>query len=151
MRQVKNLLVCLLFFVASFAAQQKPQLPKAIECLAQGIYFEAGNQSAKGKEAVAWVIFNRSKEWNLSVCDVVHQKLGGKCQFVWYCDGKSNTLPNNKNAIESQRLAKDMLENPEKYTDFTNGAKFFHATYVKPGWKNHRKFTIKVGGHLFYR
>lgn len=137
--------------VMPLSPQQKIEQKQTIDCLAKGIYFESGNQSLRGKEAVAWVILNRSRDWNLSICSVVHQKLGGCCQFLWYCDSVSDTPPNNKNWMESKELAKNMIEYPEKYKDFTNGSKFFHAKYVHPSWKNKRKFTIRVKDHLFYR
>jgi len=102
-------------------------------------------------QAVAWVILNRGAAWNMTVCDVVHHKLGNRCQFVWHCDSKSDVLPKLKNAEKAHRLATDMILNPNKYTDPTYGALFFHATYVHPKWKSKRKLTRKIGKHLFYR
>ena len=35
--------------------------------------------------------------------------------------------------------------------DPANGATYFHATYVKPGWANRFEKTIEHGSHIFYR
>lgn len=149
-------LIRLLITAMILVMPMKPEQPKTItdketiNCLAEGIYFEAGNQSNLGKQAVAWVIFNRSKDWNLSICETVHHKVGKSCQFVWYCQSARKT-PNNKNWNESYKLAEDMLLFSSNYTDITKGAKYFHASYVAPVWKNKKKLTIIIGNHLFYR
>jgi N-acetylmuramoyl-L-alanine amidase len=150
-RLIRLIVLLTAILVMPLSPQIVPSNEQTIDCLAKGIYFEAGNQSPKGKEAVAWVIFNRSKDFNKSICEVTHQKIGRYCQFIWYCDSISNVPPNNKNWVESRKLARNMIEYPQNYSDFTNGAKFFHATYVRPVWRNHRTFTIKIGSHLFYR
>ena len=75
-------------------------------CLAQNIYFEAGNQPFSGKLAVANVTLNRVSDTQFpdTVCDVVYQtkkykpswRTGeliperGQCQFSWFCDGRSD-------------------------------------------------------------
>jgi spore germination cell wall hydrolase CwlJ-like protein len=135
-----------------------PVIPKKYEyseennlCLAKGIYFEAGNQSKKGKQAVAFVIFNRSLKFNKSLCEVISHKLGNKCQFDWYCQVKGNTIPSNKNWNESYEIAKDMIKNYNNYHDFTDGSLYFHATYAKAKWMRKQKFTIKIDDHLFYK
>ena len=46
-----------------------------VACLAEAIYFEAGNQSDAGRLAVGHVVLNRQemKEYPDTICDVVHQ------------------------------------------------------------------------------
>ena len=46
-----------------------------IYCMAQNIYFEAGNQPLAGKVAVAQVVINRTEHVNYpaDICDVVYQ------------------------------------------------------------------------------
>jgi hypothetical protein len=75
-----------------------------IYCMAQNIYFEAGNQPLAGKIAVSQVVLNRVEHYAYpdTVCGVVYQaKLRtnwkgemvpkiNACQFSWYCDGKSD-------------------------------------------------------------
>ena len=49
---------------------------KQVKCLADNVYYEAGNQSIAGKKAVAYVTLNRlqSRNWPNSVCEIVYQK-----------------------------------------------------------------------------
>ena len=35
--------------------------------------------------------------------------------------------------------------------DFTDGALFYHATYVKPGWAKMKTRTAKIEDHIFYK
>ena len=72
-------------------------------CLAQNIYFEAGNQPLAGKLAVAHVVRNRVEDSQFpdTYCGVIYQTkkwrtswtgnqvpVLGMCQFSWFCDGK---------------------------------------------------------------
>lgn len=152
MQKLIRLLITAMILVMPIKPQQQTITNKeTITCLAEGIYFEAGNQSNLGKQAVAWVIFNRSKDWNLSICETVHQKVGRSCQFVWYCRSARKT-PNNKNWKDSYKLAEDMLSNENNhYVDVTKGAKYFHASYVSPNWRKSKIFTVRIQNHLFYR
>ena len=53
-----------------------------IKCLADNAYFEAGNQSTKGKIAVTHVVMNRigDHRFPTTPCGVIHQKH----QFSWF-------------------------------------------------------------------
>jgi spore germination cell wall hydrolase CwlJ-like protein len=119
-----------------------------IYCLAQVIYFEARGEPIKGQIAVAQVTINR-KNSNLfpnTICKVVSQTK--PCQYSWYCDGKSDTLPNNKTAAQSKALAYTILTT--HLVDVTHGALFFHASSINPRWRNLEK-TVEIGAHIFYR
>ena len=75
-------------------------------CLATNIYHEARGESYAGKVAVANVTMNRvtSPKFPNTICDVVYQAQTkenwkgntvpkrNKCQFSWYCDGKSDNI-----------------------------------------------------------
>ncbi len=75
-------------------------------CLATNIYHEARGESYAGKVAVANVTMNRvtSPKFPNTICDVVYQAQTkenwkgntvpkrNKCQFSWYCDGKSDDI-----------------------------------------------------------
>ena len=90
-------LVSLLFIGFNYASGEDE-----LYCLAQNIYFEAGNQPLAGKIAVANVTFNRVEDPQFpdTICGVVYQAktrvnwkgdvvpIKHKCQFSWYCDGK---------------------------------------------------------------
>jgi len=87
------------------------ELEMDTHCLAQNIYFEAGNQPLAGQIAVANVVLNRVEHDKFpdSICGVVYQtkewrtswtgktipKLG-MCQFSWFCDGKSDKPKDSK-------------------------------------------------------
>ncbi len=124
-----------------------------LNCLAMNIYWEARSESLDGQLAVAAVTMNRvqSKRFPDNVCDVVHQ--GGedrlhRCQFSWWCDGKSDR-PREMTAWESARgLAHVSLSN--EAPDPTNGATHYHASYVQPGWSRQLQLAAVIGEHNFY-
>jgi len=118
----------ILFFV--MIAQEVNADKSEIECLAQNIYHEARSESTAGRMAVALVTLNRvnDKRFPDSICGVVKQTKyypSGNidlhsCQFSWYCDGKPDT-------IRDEKCYKDILLIAEvMYTyeteDFTEGS-----------------------------
>lgn len=122
---------------------------KQIDCLAQNIYYEAGYEPVKGQEAVAMVTMNRLVSGNFSdsVCKVVKQKTGSLCQFSWWCASKK---PVNKDVyLKVRDVAVKVYMNYDNMHDVTKGATFYHADYVKPGWK--LNVTTKIGHHIFYK
>jgi spore germination cell wall hydrolase CwlJ-like protein len=132
---------------------------KQIECLAENIYFEAAHEPEQGKVAVAFVTLNRvkSKHFENDICGVVKQKAGGVCQFSWYCEDRpkaisqNRLLTNSNNSLynDIRNLAIYVYANYEMINDPTKGALFYHADYVRPGWRNMEK-TAVIGRHIFY-
>lgn len=123
---------------------------RQIQCLAENAYFEAGNQSTKGKIAVTNVVMNRVKDSRFpdSPCAVVNQKRGGVCQFSWVCEGKKK-IHDWAVYSRARKVAEDVyLKN---IGDVTRGAKFYHADYVSPSWGRVFKRTTVIGDHIFYR
>ena len=123
-------------------------------CLAKNIYFESRNQPKLGQIAVGQVTMNRvnSPKFPNSVCEVVKQ--GGekrhRCQFSWYCDGKKDEPEGDVAWDESVYLA--LLIYSEEFTiDVTEGALWYHATYVSPSWAEHYEKTVRINEHIFYR
>tara|TARA_B100001559_G_scaffold319103_2_gene327665 strand:- start:156 stop:659 length:504 start_codon:yes stop_codon:yes gene_type:complete len=140
------------------------ELNMDVHCLAQNIYFEAGNQSLAGKIAVANVTMNRVEhdKFPNDICAVVYQTKSwrtswtgkqvpqlGMCQFSWFCDGKSDKPKDSKTWAESLVIANDVIEN--KYFDITEGAMWYHADYIFPYWAQHLNQTIHLDAHIFYR
>ena len=119
-----------------------------IQCLAENAYFEAGNQSTKGKAAVTNVVMNRveDKRFPKTPCAVVYQRTHRTCQFSWVCEGNKR-IRNAEMFAESKRVAEQVYIG--NISDNTRGAKFYHANYVNPGWNMTRVATI--GAHIFYR
>ena len=141
-------------------------LETAFICLALNTYHEAKNQSMIGQIAVAEVVMNRvqDKRFPNSVCEVVKQgptrpswedpkkeyPIKHRCQFSWYCDGKSDVPKNEKAWKKAQDYAYLVLYN-RIAIDVTEGATHYHATYVKPSWARTKKRTTRIEKHIFYR
>jgi spore germination cell wall hydrolase CwlJ-like protein len=127
-----------------------PSLPKQsigieqINCLASAIYHESGNQRLQGQQAVAFVIFNRSKKYNLDVCHVVNQTIAGKRQFRWI----ETKILYKETYNKVVNLATSMYLNPSYYKDNTGNALFFHSRFVNPEWKYKR--TVRIQDHIFF-
>jgi len=147
-----------------------------LKCLALNVYHEARNESLSGKMAVMLVTMNRVTDERFpgTICQVVHQgkhyyhktlkkKIPRKdrCQFSWYCDGKSDkipNMPNNQTWQNAEFVAKAMLlqynmTDDGDYFGITCGATHYHANYVVPNWIEDRGMDrIKqVGSHIFYK
>jgi len=139
-----------------YTAEDRPQE----WCLAQNIYYEARSSSYADMIAVADVVLNRVQDerYPNTVCEVVQQgeknangtMKRNRCQFSWYCDGKSDKPTNMDAWVLAQQLAYRMYF----YHDFrglTEGATHYHANYVSPSWARTLTLTGTIGVHKFYR
>ena len=135
--------------------ERKRPMFDALTCLAYAIYFEARGEPPVGRIAVAQTVLQRVYDHRFpnNVCDVVYEgieKGRHKCQFSWYCDGKSDT-PKNKTAWEkSRKYARDIYIYG-RYIGITEGATHYHANYVKPYWAPTLDRITRIGSHIFYR
>lgn len=125
-----------------------------LRCLALNIYWEARSEPALGRFAVAAVTLNRvsHRRFPNTVCEVVRQgeTLGRhRCQFSWMCDDKSDKPENQAAWREAEHIAYSMLF--LDLPDPTNGALWYHADYVSPGWAKAMARVTQIGRHLFYR
>ncbi|MGH6961164.1 MAG: cell wall hydrolase [Dongiaceae bacterium] len=123
-------------------------------CLAQAIYFEAREESRRGQEAVGAVVLNRVRDPRFpdTICGVVQE--GGeasrhRCQFSWWCDGRSDMPTHSEAWAEAQQVADAVLAGQVR--DPTKGALFFHALSVAPLWRKKLQRTAQIDQHLFYR
>ena len=118
-----------------------------INCMAENIYFEAGNQGTRGMVAVSNVVMNRvaDKRFPKSQCGVINQRWKGQCQFSWVC--RNPSIKDRTLYAKSRDVAEQVYLGNEG--DITNGALFYHATYVNPGWR--KKAVATIGDHIFYR
>jgi len=142
------------------------------KCLADNMYFEARNQSWRGIIAVGMVTLNRVSDNRFPdiLCDVVKQgptskwwfKEKGKvvpirhrCQFSWYCDGKSDKIPQFDidlyNAIFTKATRMIGAYNWGQLDDMTKGSTHYHADYVYPEWREQKTKMLQIGNHIFYR
>ena len=124
-----------------------------IKCLALNIYFEARSEPEAGKHAVGHVVMNRvsSKRFPSTVCDVVRQ--GGelkryRCQFSWWCDGRSDKPLNKREWNRSSEIALAVYWG--RTEDPTAGALWYHADYVSPSWRTAFERGPQIGRHIFY-
>lgn len=130
----------------------EPVAPE-VQCLALNIYFEARSEPELGQRAVAHVVMNRVAHpgYPDTVCEVVQQ--GGeerlhRCQFSWWCDGQSDRPIDRKAWEQALRLAHEVYFGISE--DSTDGALWYHATYVKPYWSEILLRGDKIGRHIFY-
>lgn len=129
-------------------------LTDELQCLAMNIYHEARGESIEGRMAVAYVTLNRmaSDRFPDSICAVVKQ--GGetrrhRCQFSWWCDGRSDRPLDQQAWHDSVFSAIDAVMFSQH--DTTGKALFYHADYVKPSWARKMTRTSRIGRHIFYR
>jgi len=126
---------------------------KNLRCLALNIYHEARGEPLQGKIAVAHVVLNRvaARRFPGEVCEVIKQ--GGerrryRCQFSWWCDGRSDRPRDLAAWRESLLVA--LLIRRGATDDPTEGALWYHADNVKPYWAKIFKKHLKIGNHIFY-
>ena len=136
-------------------------------CLAQNVYFEARNQPAAGQMAVMSVTINRVNDERFpnTVCGVVYEgptrpswkgtgemiPVRNRCQFSWYCDGKSDEIKNKDTFEEILLLSELVISGTMSIMDITEGATHYHADYVRPAWAETKTKTIEIEDHIFYR
>ena len=138
-------------------------LETAFMCMALNMYHEAKNQPFIGQVAVAQVIVNRvyDERFPDTVCDVVKQgeyytwnkliPIKHRCQFSWYCDGKSDN-PKELTSVDKAQWVAWLVLNGHVF-DFTRGATHYHADYVNPKWNRHDEVEriVQIDNHIFYR
>lgn len=135
---------------------------KEIDCLAKNMYFEAAVESTAGKLAVALVTYNRtlSNRFPNTICGVVYQTqkdfynnpILNRCQFSWYCDGKSDIPYNGPIWNETKKLAKWFYINRSRVPDITDGSTHYHTNYIKkPYWSKVYAKTVSIDNHIFYK
>ena len=125
---------------------------RALLCLTQAVYYEAGFEPLEGRRAVAQVVLNRLRHpaFPKSVCGVVYQGSGtGVCQFTFVCDGALYRAPARDAWLRAEEIAKAALDG---YVEKTVGeATHYHADYVAPRWAPMLSKVAQIGQHIFYR
>ena len=144
-------------------------------CLAKNIYFEAKSEPIAGQYAVADVVLNRVKDSRFpnTICEVVYEgplreswqtkkqtdlddaeriyhPIRDRCQFSWWCDGKSDNIQDGDAWRKAQEIAYRLV-NDYKHRGLTEGATHYHATYVNPKWAPTLDLVGRIGTHIFYR
>lgn len=121
---------------------------KEFDCLARNIYYEAGVENRVGKLAVAQVTLNRVKTgyWGKNICSVVY----ASSQFSWTKIKKRAWIQNKGRAWQESVDVANQVLNYGVRVKTLNTSLFYHADYVKPEWRDHRKVVTKIGRHIFY-
>ncbi len=147
------ILLCMALLVTCKSVEASDENEEA-HCLAKNIYFEAGNQPLAGRIAVGQVTLNRRNHGMFpnTVCNVVYQ--GGetryRCQFSWYCDGKSDVPTDSETWMASIVLAYRLLNFDDM--DITEGSLWYHANYIDmPYWSEELTPTVIINNHIFYK
>ena len=140
------------------------QFPE-VNCMALNIYYETRSSNLADMYAVADVVLNRvgDTRYPNSICNVVKEgqqysdgrMKRNKCQFSWYCDGKSDVPRDRESWKKAQSVAWDMVQ-WNSYRGITEGSTHYHTTYVNPRWNKSRKgWSItrvgRIGAHVYYR
>ncbi|MEJ7932677.1 cell wall hydrolase [Sphingobium sp. AN558] len=117
-----------------------------MQCLASGIYFESKGESLEGQLAVARVIINRSKSGRFadSLCGVIHQR----GQFSFVRGGGMPAVPQASRGWR-QAVAIAQIATEGRWNSKAEGALFFHARRVSPGWG--KRQLAAIDNHIFYR
>ncbi len=132
---------------ALVSAQPQPaELSRELTCLAGAVYFEAKSESLVGQLAVGRVVVARSKSGRFpeSYCGVVYQP----SQFSFVRGGGMPAIPKaSRDWKEAVAIAQ--IAHAGTWQSPTEGALFFHAAYVSPGWRLKR--LARIDNHVFYR
>ncbi len=155
----------LMYIIAPHAVADDDWIdPYEQECLALNIYHEARGESWEGMLAVAHVTVNRmlSPRFPDTLCGVVFQgehyinwkgnvmPVKHRCQFSWYCDGRSDEVF-DKNAWKMSIMAAQavLLREVEDNTD--GATHYFNPAKADPWWQDAYIQTTMVDSHLFLR
>ncbi|WP_233243487.1 MULTISPECIES: cell wall hydrolase [unclassified Caulobacter] len=126
---------------------------KALRCLTEAVYYEAGFEPLAGQEAVAQTILNRLRHagYPKSICGVVYEGAARStgCQFSFTCDGSLAREPNPSLWTRAESVARRAL-NGFVMKD-VGVATHYHANYVAPYWAPTLVKLTQIGQHIFYR
>lgn len=122
------------------------ELSEEMRCLAGAVYFEAKSESLAGQLAVARVIINRMRSGRFAdtLCGVVYQP--NQFSFV-----RGGSMPPIRTESTDWREAVAIAQIAQKdaWNSEAEGALFFHARRVSPGWGKPR--LAAIDNHIFYR
>lgn len=137
-----------------------------VHCMALNIYHESRSENLAGKFAVADVVINRvyDRRYPNSVCGVIYDAelkpswkdpdklvpIKNRCQFSWYCDGKSDE-PTEEDAWNESILIAHQVISKGRFEGITEGATHYHTKYVEPYWATSMDLIGRIGSHIFYR
>lgn len=121
-------------------------LTSDLECLAGAVYFEAKSETLEGQLAVGRVVVNRARSGRFpgSYCGVVYQP----SQFS-FVRGRAMPAISRSSRDWKEAVAIARIAHEGTWNSPVEGALFFHAARVSPGWRLTR--IARVDNHIFYR
>ena len=161
MLRVISILTAVFCATVASSAEAKCSHDQQVRALALNIYHEARNQGHDGMLMVAEVTINRVKNSNFpnTICGVVYQgrkdqsgnMLPNRCQFSWYCDGKSDRAINQTVWNDAVDIAEGILSGD---VDLLNiGATHYlnpNTVSRMPKWTKKYELVGTWGDHRFY-
>lgn len=135
-----------------FSAGGMTDHQRALHCLTQAVYYEAGFEPVEGRRAVAQVVLNRVRHpaFPNSVCGVVYDGSSRPgCQFSFTCDGSLSRPPAPAAWAAAERIAREALAGA--VVPAVGLATHYHANYVAPYWAPRLTKLAEIGAHIFYR
>ncbi len=119
-----------------------------LRCLAGAVYFEARGEELAGQLAVAQVIVNRTEDGRFprSYCGVVAQR--GQFSFM-----RGSRMPAVREGSRAwdRAVAVAQIAHKGLWESEAEGAVFFHARHVNPGWSRTKTRLAQIDRHVFYR
>jgi N-acetylmuramoyl-L-alanine amidase len=138
-----------------------------LECMATNVYHESRGESVKGQLAVAHVTLNRVEDENYpdNVCDVVYQAkystwwletkgrlvpVRWKCQFTWYCDGKSDFINKSSSAWEQALYISTNVLTGNTDDPTAGATHYFNHHIANPHWSKFMTEVARIDNHAFF-
>jgi spore germination cell wall hydrolase CwlJ-like protein len=140
---------------AQFAHVSVKEQRRQLRCMADNIYWEAADEPAAGKIAVAQVVMNRvaHPDFPKDPCRVIYQKSmiydRVVCQFSWLCKSAVVTRKKHPALYQDSYDAAVMVMMEGMRLPGLQDALYYHADYMNPRWGKTR--VAKIGHHIFYK
>jgi spore germination cell wall hydrolase CwlJ-like protein len=125
-------------------------------CLKNALWYEAGNQSLYGIEAVASVIHNRKMhpDYPSSYCGVIHQKKQFSYTLLGKPDveiAKANFRPMEAQAYANVEEVAERVISEEFKPVLDSSVRFYAHFSIRNYWTKTKKIVTKIGDHIFYK
>jgi len=149
----------LIIFASATSSAANCNKENQIHALAMNMYHEARGEGSEAMQLVGEVTLNRtsSKHFPNNICDVVYQaRLDSKgnpkrhkCQFSWFCDGRSDKPYDAKSWKLAEAIASGLVNKSISLIGIN--ATHYHTTRVKPYWAKKYNRLGRHGDHIFYQ
>ena len=124
---------------------------RALLCLTQAVYYEAGFEPVDGRRAVAQVVLNRMRHpafpnrFAASSTKIGHRRLPVHLRLRW----RALSAAGRQAWPQAEAIARAALAG---FVDSSVGeATHYHADYVAPRWAPLLAKVAQIGQHIFYR